>query len=82
MITKVDGGEFNMKVENKKAYIYIKNNNLRHDKLSYRALGSINRGKVTIIGRTMPRTWSLLSKKIARSVNSISLMHNPEEMVY
>ena len=71
-----------MKVVDKKSYIYIKNNNLRHEKLSYRVLGSINRGKITIIGRTMPRTWSLLSKKIARSVDSISLIHNPQEMVF
>ncbi len=71
-----------MRVVSKKSYIYIKNNKLRHENLSYRALGSINKGRLTIIGRTMHRTWSLLSKKIGRRVSSISLMHKPEDMVF
>ena len=57
------------------------NNNAKNDELSYRALGSYNKGKINIIGRTLNRTWSLLSKKIVRSVNSINLMHDPVEMV-
>lgn len=77
----VDKGELNMKLTKKKGYIYIKNNNAKSDELSYRALGSYNKGKINIIGRTLNRTWSLLSKKIVRSVNSISLMHDPVEMV-
>jgi hypothetical protein len=70
-----------MKLLNKKGYIFIKNNNLKHSKLSYRAFGSHDKGKITIVGRTLKRTWSLLAKKIARRVNSISLIHNPQEMV-
>lgn len=70
-----------MKLVNKKGYIFIKNNNLKHSKLSYRSFGSYDKGKITIVGRTLKRTWSLLAKKIARRVNSISLMHNPQEMV-
>lgn len=69
-----------MNLVSKKGYIYIKNNNLKHDKLSYRALGSYDKGKITIIGRSLPRTWSLLGKKIGRPVTSISLMHDPVEM--
>lgn len=49
--------------------------------MSYRALGSYDKGRINIVGRKMPRTWSLIAKKIARPVNSISLMHNPQEMV-
>jgi hypothetical protein len=77
----VDKGEFNMNLTKNKGYIYIKNNNAKNDELSYRALGSYNKGKINIIGRTLNRTWSLLSKKIVRSVNSINLMHDPVEMV-
>ena len=71
-----------MRIPNKKGYIFIKNNNLKHNRLSYRALGSYNKGKIVIIGSALQRTWSLLSKKIARPVSAISLMHNPKDMVF
>jgi len=69
-----------MKLIDKKGYIYIKNNNLKHSKLSYRAFGSYSKGRITVVGRTLNRTWSLLAKKVARRVNLISLIHNPQEM--
>lgn len=77
----VDKGELNMKLTKKKGYIYIKNNNVKSDEISYRALGSYNKGKINIIGRTLSRTWSLLAKKIDTRVSSISLMHDPVQMV-
>ena len=77
----VDKGELNMKLTQKKGYIYIKNNNVKSDEISYRALGSYNKGKINIIGRTLNRTWSLLAKKIDTRVSSISLMHDPVQMV-
>ena len=70
-----------MKLTNdKKGYVYIKNNKLKHNELFVRALGAF-KGKIIVVGRTMRRTWSLLAKKIVRSVNTISLIHNPRDMV-
>ena len=69
--------EFNWK----KGCIYIKNNNLKNENLSYRALSAYNKGRINIIGRSLNRTWSLLAKKIAKPVSSISLMHDPKQMV-
>lgn len=77
----VNGGQLNMNLIEKKGYIYIKNNNLKHENLSYRALGAYNKGRINIIGRSLNRTWSLLAKKIAKPVSSISLMHDPKQMV-
>ncbi len=77
----MDKGELNMKLTQKKGYIYIKNNNVKSNDISYRALGSFNKGKINIIGRTLSRTWSLLAKKIDIRVSSISLMHDPVQMV-
>lgn len=71
-----------MNVTNKKAYIYIKNNGLKDPTIYSRVLGSYNQGKINIMGRVMGRTWSLLSETATYGANSISLSHNPVDMVW
>ena len=43
--------------------------------------GSYSQGKINIEGRFLPRTWSLLAQTPNFGSSSISLSHNPEDMV-
>ena len=70
-----------MNLTNKQAYIYIKNNGLRHPIVYSRAFGAYNAGKIDVRGRSLTRTWSLLSNKATYGMTSISLLHKPEDMV-
>lgn len=70
-----------MSLTNKQAYIYIKNNGLNHSIIFTRAFGAYNAGQIYIRGRSLTRTWSLLSDKATYGMNSIRLLHKPEDMV-
>ena len=70
-----------MNLVNKKGYIYIKNNGLKNPSIFTRAFGSYNKGKINVVGRKLERTWSLLAKKAYFGMTTISLSHNPVQMV-
>ena len=70
-----------MNLNNKKGFIYIKNNGAKHPTIFTRALGAYNNGQLNIVGRKLTRTWSLLSEKAFYGMGSISLAHNPQDMV-
>lgn len=70
-----------MHLETKKGYIFIKNNGLKHPTISTRSLGSLNSGKINILGRSLRRTWSLLAERAIFGMSSITLTHKPEDMV-
>lgn len=65
----------------KQGYIYIKNNGLKHSTVHTRALGAYNAGKIHITGRNLARTWSLLADRATYGMNTIHLLHKPEDMV-
>ena len=70
-----------MNLEQKQGYIYIKNNGLKDDMIKTRAFGAYKAGKIHVTGRSLARTWSLLAERVFYGLNTISLLHNPEEMV-
>ena len=70
-----------MNLSTKKGYIYIKNNGMKDPSIYSRVLGSYNKGKIDIKGRPMARTWSLLAETVTYGMSSISLLHNPVDMV-
>ena len=78
---KIDGGRFEMNLVEKQGFIYVKNNGLKDDLIKPRAIGAYNEGKIYVTGRQMQRTWSLLADKGFFGMRSISILHNPQEMV-
>ena len=73
------GGSFLLRVHQKSAFVYIKDNGEAHAKLRTRAFGGIG-STVKVEGRPMARTWSLLAEPAPRGATSITLMHNPIAM--
>jgi hypothetical protein len=73
-------GRFDLNVINKKAFIYIKNNNMLHASLRTRGFGSVGGGAVFMSGRPMTRTWSLLSASAFFGDSTISLLHDATDM--
>jgi hypothetical protein len=71
---------FSMSVTQKKAYIYIKNNGVYDDRFGQRFLVADKPTSLDINGRFMRRTWSLLAKDFTTGGNSITLMHNANDM--
>ena len=49
--------------------------------INKKKLGSYNGGKISIQGRFMARTWSLLAEQAFFGQNSISVSHDPIDMV-
>jgi len=81
-----DNGEFNINLKYSNALIYIKNNGAKHDSILYkRFIGGINTNNqsypiISINGRKLERTWSLLSDPITTNTNQIKLIHDPKKM--
>lgn len=78
-------GKFEMNVQSKDAFVYIKDNGAVHHKLRSRGFGSVamNPGDYPIIdisGRDHARTWSLLSKPLQPGDDRVQLMHNANLM--
>ena len=78
-------GNWNMKVEDKTAWVYIKDNGAEHPILRTRAFGSVANDVVAypvvnIEGRELVRTWSLLSHPLATGETTMKLLHNPDLM--
>jgi len=69
-----------MNIVQKQSIIYIKNNGLIDPFLRTRAFGGYNHASISITGRPMSRTWSLLSSTSSSGSTSIQLMHNPIQM--
>ena len=70
-----------MNLDTKNGYIYIKNNGAKHPTVFTRVLGSFNSGKINIVGRNLARTWTLITEKAFYGQGSITVAHNPVEMV-
>ncbi|GMI15001.1 hypothetical protein TrVE_jg10975 [Triparma verrucosa] len=70
----------------KTAYVYIKNNGLKHFFLGSRAFGAYQNDAgqpaalLDVNGREMRRTWSLLSTPLATGSSTMVLIHDPTEM--
>jgi hypothetical protein len=70
-----------MNLTSRQGYIYIKNNGLKDPTVHTRAFGAYNAGQIHVSGRFLARTWSLLANRATYGMHSISLLHNPEDMV-
>ncbi|KAL6070177.1 G8 domain-containing protein [Balamuthia mandrillaris] len=90
VVTELNG-VFNLTVtsEDKRAYIYLKNNGAKHPHLGIRGFGGsrvVSDGaqegfpKVEVTGRPLRRTWSLLSLTADEGTDTLHLMHNVEDM--
>ena len=78
-------GKWDMDLQAKDAYIYIKDNGAVHHHLRSRAFGSYaatdsDYPMIDINGRELVRTWSLLSNPIQSGDDKITLMHNAHLM--
>jgi len=78
-------GKWEMDLQSKDAFVYIKDNGAVHTKLRSRGFGSVamNNGDyptIDINGRDLARTWSLLSKPLLPGDDKIELMHNANLM--
>ena len=85
-----DNGSFEMDLnsedDTKTGWIYIKNNGAVHPELRSRSFGtskdrnSSDNPTMTIRGRKLTRTWSLLSVPLVPGDTTMTLMHDPVEM--
>ena len=78
-------GKWEMDVQSKDSFVYIKDNGAVHPMLRSRSFGSaaMNIGDyptIEISGRELSRTWSLLSKPLQQGDDTVQLMHNPKFM--
>ncbi len=78
-------GKWDMDLQDKDAYIYIKDNGAVHKGLRSRAFGSYaatdsDYPVIDINGRELVRTWSLLSEPIQVGNDKVKLMHNAHLM--
>lgn len=78
-------GKWEMDLQDKDAFIYIKNNGATHGHLRTRAFGSFAMASsdypvIDINGRELVRTWSLLAVPLKQGQVTIQLMHNPHLM--
>ena len=78
-------GKWEMDVQTKDSFVYIKDNGAVHPMLRSRSFGStaMNIGDyptININGRELARTWSLLSKPLLQGDDKVQLMHNPNLM--
>jgi plastocyanin len=76
----------------KNAYIYIKDNGVTHSYLRTRAFGAVasdspaysgdlsNGPVITIKGKPIRRTWSVLAEPLLSGQNRLRLAHDPREM--
>jgi hypothetical protein len=78
-------GKWDMDLQDKDAFIYIKDNGAIHSSLRSRAFGSHASADsdypiIDINGRELVRTWSLLSEPIQTGDDKVELMHNAHLM--
>lgn len=78
-------GKWDMDLQSKDAFIYVKDNGAVHQGLRSRAFGSYASAAsdyptIDINGRELARTWSLLSTPVQRGDTKITLMHNANLM--
>lgn len=75
-------GIWDMNLQSKSAWIYIKDNGAYHPMLRTRAFGAAGMDNedhptIKIVGRQLERTWSLLSKTLSVGDKNMHLMHHP-----
>ena len=74
-------GSLHVDVVNRRAFIYLKANELTHASLGVRALGGIGQASsVRIRGRPLRRTWSLLAEPAHAGDTSVALLHDASAM--
>ena len=78
-------GKWEMNLQQKDGFIYLKDNGAIHHHLRTRAFGSYamtpsDYPVIDITGREIVRTWSLLSNPLKKGEDFIRLMHNPNLM--
>jgi hypothetical protein len=75
--------DMNKSDEKRTGWIYIKNNGALHPELSSRSFGSFKKRNsgdnptMTIRGRKLTRTWSVLSEPLVPGMTSMRLVHDP-----
>ena len=73
--------EMSLQDRHKRAWIYLMNNGATHDELRTRAFGAVSgNSHLSVVGRELRRTWSLLAEPLEPGSWSIRLMHDPIEM--
>lgn len=75
-----DNGYWDMDIQSKSSWIYIKDNGAVHSKLRARSFGGMGNSTVNVRGRELVRTWSLLSETIVPGGDKLKLLHNPHYM--
>ena len=75
-------GKWMMDLQDKDAFIYLKDNGATHSHLRTRAFGSYAASSndypmIDINGRELVRTWSLLAEPLKQNDVTLKLMHNP-----
>lgn len=79
-------GSWNMNLQDKNGWIYIKENGAIHTNLRERAFGgsaginTTDNPIINIRGRELTRTWSLLSEPLNVGDDRMKLLHNPSLM--
>ena len=76
----MDGGTFDMNLQEDKGWIYLRDNGAKHQTLYARVFGGINHSTITMKGRELARTWSLLAKPMAQGDSTIELFHDTSSM--
>jgi hypothetical protein len=79
-----DNAEFLLDVAQKRAWIYIRDNGAKHPTLGTRVLGAAGgthempgTATVKIKGKTLTRSWSLLSHPLLTGHTTLKVMHDP-----
>ena len=86
MIAVESGGTFRLDLSTshtKRAWVYIKDNGVKHHTLGTRVFGAdgtSSAATIEISGRPLRRTWSLLAKPLLAGSSSLTLMHDPQAM--
>ena len=78
-------GKWTMDLQDKEAFIYLKDNGATHSHLRTRAFGSYAASStdypiIQINGRELLRTWSLLAEPLKQNDLTLKLMHDPTRM--
>eukprot|EP00560_Eucampia_antarctica_P007634 CAMPEP_0197828174 /NCGR_PEP_ID=MMETSP1437-20131217/4814_1 /TAXON_ID=49252 ORGANISM="Eucampia antarctica, Strain CCMP1452" /NCGR_SAMPLE_ID=MMETSP1437 /ASSEMBLY_ACC=CAM_ASM_001096 /LENGTH=239 /DNA_ID=CAMNT_0043429317 /DNA_START=273 /DNA_END=989 /DNA_ORIENTATION=+ len=75
-----ESGIWDMNIQTKASWIYIKDNGAVHEKLRSRSFGGTDNSMINIKGKEMTRTWSLLAQTISPGDSTMKLLHNPNYM--
>jgi hypothetical protein len=79
LIMVESGGSFNMSIAAKRAYVYVKANGQTHPVIGRRAFGGYL-SAISVAGKPLARTWSLLAEAAPVGATTLALLHDPRAM--